>query len=526
MNSRVMVSIALAACLAVGLVLWRPAFGEGSVDGVVDLTAPVNGVNCRPCHVRIAETDVPGLIFTHGNHLLIECTACHTRPAHESGVTYRPTMDTCLVCHGFLHGEQGELAAGECADCHTPQHVLRPQSHTEGWPTEPHAVAADKFGPNGCMMCHEARTDCDECHAAEAPDVGPMPRIYIRSIPIEPDRPSAFVDTRARPTIAQCTFCHARIDETRDERIIFTHEPHLRRDYPCDACHEVFPHREGRTIVPDMLSCYRCHSLNHGVRGEFATQDCYACHPQEFELMPPDHTTAFLVGQHNEPARAQMESCTMCHESAICVDCHLGGVEMVDGNLSPVVLPDDHKQREWMPSHGGEFLGQRGACSVCHTSDSCTECHFTPMPHPIQWLSRHAAGNGYPKDDCNVCHTDRAECQECHHSHVADAELLAENCVDCHEEMKTEPPTDIKNIPMAEHAVHFNVQERVGRPYVCNDCHINFTVMSISQLPAETGAHDLRLCYDCHGMVGIDRLQIAPYPGSQLCRRCHSDLRL
>ncbi|MDZ4179479.1 MAG: hypothetical protein U1E29_09645 [Coriobacteriia bacterium] len=526
MSSRATVTIALAAFLVVAVFLWSPAPGEGAVDGVVDLSAPASSVNCTPCHASIAESDVPGLIFTHGNHLLVECGACHIRPAHEAGSTYRPTMESCFICHGLLHGEQGTLAAGECDDCHTPEHVLRPTSHSDDWPGEPHARASNRFGPNSCMLCHTAATDCDACHAEEAPDVAPMPGVYLRNVPIEPDRPSAFVDTRGRPTMSQCAFCHVDVDETRDDRLIFAHDPHLRRDYDCVACHPVFPHRAGLTIIPDMLSCYRCHSLVHGVRGEFATQDCLACHPTTFELIPPDHTQAFLVGEHKEPAEAQMESCTMCHTSAFCTECHVGGYEMADAQASQAVIPANHREREWIADHGGEFLGQRGACSTCHTSQSCTDCHSTPMPHPPQWLARHAAGNGYPKDDCNVCHTDRSDCQDCHHAQVAGGELIAANCVDCHDEMRTDPPTAIKNIGLAEHAVHFNVEERVGRPYVCDDCHIGFTVARISQLPTRTQAHDLRLCYDCHGNLGIDRVLIAPYPGSELCRRCHTDLRL
>lgn len=530
MSSRTLATIALASCLVVTMFLWRPASGEGVGDGVgdgvVNLTAPVSSADCTPCHARIAETDVEGLIFTHSDHLLVKCTACHRRPSHEAGVTYRPTMTSCFICHGLLHGIQGTLATGECEGCHTPAHVRRPRSHVAAWPEKPHARASNRFGPNGCMLCHEAVKDCDTCHAEKAPDVGPMPLIYLRDVSIEPERPAVYIDTRDRPSISQCAFCHAEVDETRDERLVFAHDPHLMRDYDCVACHEVFPHSAQRTVVPDMLSCYRCHSLTHGVRGEFATRECAACHPAAFEFVPADHTTAFKVGKHKTPAEERMESCTMCHTSSFCAECHVGGFKMADDTVSVAVVPADHREREWIPGHGREFLAQRGACSTCHTPQSCINCHSTPMPHPPQWLSRHAAGNGYPKEDCKVCHRNRSDCQDCHHYQVASVELLKENCVGCHEEMEIDPPTKIKNIGLAEHAVHFNVAERVGRPYVCDDCHIGFAVSRTSQLPTRTQAHDLRLCYDCHGNLGIDGVIIAPYPGSELCRRCHTDLRL
>ena len=35
--------------------------------------------------------------------------------------------------------------------------------------------------------------------------------------------------------------------------------------------------------------------------------------------------------------------------------------------------------------------------------------------------------------------------------------------------------------------------------------------------------HDLRLCYDCHGALDVNNVQIAPYPGNTLCYRCHQN---
>jgi hypothetical protein len=38
--------------------------------------------------------------------------------------------------------------------------------------------------------------------------------------------------------------------------------------------------------------------------------------------------------------------------------------------------------------------------------------------------------------------------------------------------------------------------------------------------------HDLSSCYDCHGALDYRNVLIAAYPGSELCRRCHSDLNI
>lgn len=525
MRTRALSTYLLAMGVGFALLLWAPVSGSGQSSSVVDLTAAVNAANCNPCHARIAETDVPGLVFSHGNHLLVECTSCHLRPPHEAGVTYRPQMDTCFYCHGLDHGAQGILAAGECSDCHTPAHRLRPTSHVKDWAAKPHAQFTAKSGVNGCMMCHESVSDCDVCHKQKLLDVGTMPAVYQRTMPVEPDRDPVLVDTQSSPRMSQCVFCHPEIDRTANGRIIFTHEPHLKRDYKCNACHDTFAHVPDRTLIPSMDSCYRCHSLTHAQWGELATENCLACHPKSFPLMPPSHTQEFVIGGHKDVAKADSKSCTMCHKSQFCVPCHNGRKKLANGQQSPVVLPADHREPEWQPNHGQKFLAQSGSCSVCHTSDSCTRCHFTPMPHPSQWITQHA-NNGYPQQDCDVCHKDRETCQECHHSSVESNELIAANCVGCHEEMKTEPPTKIKNIAMAEHAVHFNVAESKGRPYLCEDCHVGYTVARVMQPQSQTQAHDLRLCYDCHGNLDINNQIIAPYPGSELCRRCHTDLNI
>ncbi len=524
LGHRIALFAVIVFAMAAGLAL-APTPGSGRLDTSIDLTAPVTGANCAPCHATLSKTDVPGLKFSHGVHLLVECTACHISPPHTADSTVRPTMESCFLCHGLTHGPTGSLAASECSDCHTPQHVLRPQTHVEDWAATPHADVANRDGVNGCMMCHEASVDCDLCHVEAGVDTGPMAPIYLRTMPIQPDLPSVVIDTGDAPTMASCAHCHASIDDMTDDSLIFAHDTHLEREFRCESCHPAFPHRADSTVTPDMISCYRCHSLTHSVWGEVAPEECADCHPPAFELVPVDHTLDFRIGAHKDPANEQMERCTMCHPSAFCEQCHVGGRVMANGQPSPTVLPASHRAPEWQPEHGRQFLSQEGACSTCHTSASCTRCHITPMPHPTGWLSSHA-NNGFVERDCVVCHQDRSDCQECHHRELDSNELIAENCVGCHEIMKTDPPTSIKNIGLAEHAVHFNVAETNGRPYVCDDCHIGFTIMRVMQPASQTQAHDLRVCYDCHGALDANKVLIAPWPGSELCRRCHTDLSL
>lgn len=516
-------AVTLAVTAAFLLVVPGPVGGQ--VPESLDLTGQVEASNCAPCHLELGEAKKPGLIFSHGNHLVVSCTACHYRPAHESGKTYTPPMESCFNCHGIDHGPQGELATSACEDCHSASFDLRPATHTQDWAAEPHAERA-KDGTNSCMMCHDAPADCDACHEAEGLDVGPMPAQYLGILPNELERPAVTVYPTQPTSMGQCIYCHPDIDDFLPGTVIFEHAKHLRRNYECTVCHPKFGHGIENVQRPDMMSCYRCHGLTHASAGVVATEDCLACHPSDFNLMPPDHTEDFRAGQHKERASNDSAYCAMCHQADFCVECHMGRRE--EGPGSEMVIPVSHTNVEWYSTHGGLYLEQEGACGSCHDSESCTLCHKTVMPHPPDWLENHAPADDTSREDCNVCHTDRDSCQNCHHNGVKRAELIAENCVPCHDEMSYTPATEIDHKGFAEHAVHFNVADSPSRdePYKCYDCHVSFGTSEQAQEIAKLQGHDLRLCYDCHGALDVFDKIIAPYPGASLCRRCHTDVNI
>ncbi len=518
--------VAVAVVAAAAFLLVIPGPGTARVPTSIDLTADTDASNCVPCHLRLGEASKPGLIFSHGNHLVVSCDSCHFRPSHEDGVTYTPPMETCFNCHGITHGPQGELATGKCEDCHTPSFNLRPNSHKKDWAAAPHADRSKKGGVNQCMMCHDAPKDCDVCHKAEGVDVGTMPNTFLGLMPVKPQKPEVTVYPQQPTSMGQCIFCHPDVDDFMPGRVIFAHAEHLRRNYQCTVCHPRFGHGVEGVRRPDMMSCYRCHGLTHARSGIVATEDCLACHPKDFELKPTDHTKEFEAGQHKERANREPAYCAMCHQPEFCVDCHMG---RRPDRKPGKVIPADHKKVDWMSHHGTLFLEQKGSCGSCHDSPSCKLCHQTVMPHPADWLKDHKPETEDAARDCNVCHTDRSSCQSCHHAKVARAELIEENCAPCHELMKQKPATGIKHKGFSEHAVHFGVAETKGKPYKCYECHVGF---SGSATPGQHDAdlkeasHDLRLCYECHGRLDINQVLIAPYKGADLCRRCHADLNI
>ena len=145
------------------------------------------------------------------------------------------------------------------------------------------------------------------------------------------------------------------------------------------------------------------------------------------------------------------------------------------------------------------------------------------MPHPPNWIKNHKPEPGVSTADCNICHTNRGTCQNCHHQRVQDADLVAANCVGCHPEMAQQPPTSIQNKGFAEHAVHFNVAKKKGRPYKCYQCHVDFGSTTSDQAAEQSQGHDTRLCYGCHGNLDPNGVLVAPYQGAQLCQRCHTN---
>lgn len=157
-----------------------PAIAWALSADVIQVTGDVYKDKCDPCHADINKADKhPKYIFTHGNHIGYQCSACHPEFPHRPDGTDTPGMKDCWNCHGLQHGPQGALATGTCTDCHGEKLVdLRPANHTFDWAKTPHVVPANENLTTLCSMCH-TKAQCDKCHLAEgivwAP---PEPMIY------------------------------------------------------------------------------------------------------------------------------------------------------------------------------------------------------------------------------------------------------------------------------------------------------------------------------------------------------------
>lgn len=446
---------------------------------------------------------------------------------HGEGATDSVPMDACFACHGVRHGPQGPLATSECRKCHTPSFDLVPSNHKPlaSFAGKGHADLSRRTGVNRCMMCHTASEDCNTCHAKRKINVPAMPDAYVSLVGERAPRASVKIYPSGPTNMAQCQYCHPDIDDIVPGRLVFAHAAHLARAYPCETCHERFGHTVNGPDRPDMQSCYRCHGVQHQGHGQIAAAQCGKCHPPGFKLTPDNHTKRFIEGDHSARASNEPAYCAMCHKNQFCVECHQGRSKSKYAPEARVV-PTSHRKATWRPTHGAVFLKKKGDCGACHDDASCRTCHKTTMPHPSNWIEKHTPEPGVRASDCNICHTDRRSCQDCHHEQVARSELVLSNCVRCHKEMAQLPPTSIQNKGFAEHAVHFNVAKKKKQPFRCFECHVSFGPSSSSGKPAVRQGHDLRLCYSCHGQLDYKNQLIAPYSGSSLCLRCHANLKI
>lgn len=520
--------------------LYEPPSGSTQPLTPINVSEQVTSGECSPCHLRVAGSQRPGLIFDHGIHLVVACASCHEGMPHHNGGSRLPTMKSCFNCHRIQHGPQGKLARGDCPACHTPTFKLVPADHIAGFAGKPHAVLSRKSGINDCLMCHDPAKYCDACHVrlrvqVNGKSIGAMPAAYVPVVPVKAQAPTFTIDPAAPVTMGQCVYCHPSLDAFPKGKLIFPHTKHLERDIKCTVCHTSFPHKAETVERPSMQTCYPCHGLVHAAQGLVATDSCGACHPKAFPLEPGNHTPAFVTGGHKTRASNDQAYCAMCHKIDFCVACHQGRKRLPTGALSGRIVPKSHKKAEWRVQHGVLFLQQKGACAACHDSTSCTTCHYTPMPHPTDWVQTHSKVTkaiATNQRDCNVCHVDRERCQACHHSKVTDKFLISTSCIKCHPEMGQIPSTQIKDKGFAEHAVHFfdRTPPTIKRqPLRCDDCHVGFgTGSNADQAGGQiNGAgHDTRLCYSCHGHLDYQNTLIAPWPGAELCLKCHKDLNI
>lgn len=468
----------------------------------VELKAPISMGQCALCHENLENYSVPNLKpVNHWKHFSrgVGCPSCHYENPHTPDGTRRIQMRVCFNCHGLQHGPTGELAPSSCDTCHYQK--KKPGTHSGSWTQKDHREG----DTHECVMCHREIKFCNDCHKRSGERL-----IEEAEYQFKPASPASLqlavlVKIKVPEKMGDCYPCHRDIEKFSVSGLIFKHEPHFKQGIRCGACHLFYPHQPDKTYRIPMDVCYSCHQVTHGPQGVIAPANCELCHPRWFyEKKPADHNASFIAGAHGKRADKEPSYCAMCHNDTFCQQCH----------LKKNVLPDSHKdQKKWLHEHGKERT-RLDRCSACHPEKYCVDCHqVKPIPHPAQYLADHGKSEITDSKACNLCHTDRTFCENCHHYQVANALLKRENCIKCHQEYQKKNFLDIKNRGHMVHAAHFEMTNTP--PFACDKCHaLGYTL-----------GHDyatFQLCKECHGAVRLGKL-IAKWnvDNGELCYRCH-----
>lgn len=230
-------------------------------------------------------------------------------------------------------------------------------------------------------------------------------------------------DKAGMPAVKSCMKCHESIDEkkTPEHRIAafvkdekpqwsditllpeetkFSHKVHAEAKVQCASCHKGIKASTAITasLRVTMKECQSCHAKT-GVGGN-APDNCAVCHTSiGKDTKPKSHERNWkeLHGRdigflsHGSPWR-----CELCHTRQSCDQCHRNE------------LPKSHNNFWRLRGHGVVADVDRSRCRVCHTEDSCERCHreTAPANHRGNWEDNHCLSCHFPLKDsaCFVCH--------------------------------------------------------------------------------------------------------------------------
>lgn len=240
---------------------------------------------------------------------------------------------------------------------------------------------------------------CSDCHG----DLGEFQVISHATCIDCHDEPEA-----KQMTPETCGMCHIQdklyklklVDTNAVEktaaRAVFVHTEAL--ESRCAECHGELMNEELETVP--MLNRRDIVAIRETAHG--SGQDCLTCHvDMARNQMPANHDVAWMK-RHGQLGIQDEASCNVCHSEDSCKECH------------SVMQPVNHNNIWRMKSHGAVAAWNRASCQVCHEEDSCASCHAEnrPRSHNGRWAApgakpSHCIGchnTSTPGDGCVTCH--------------------------------------------------------------------------------------------------------------------------
>lgn len=194
-----------------------------------------------------------------------------------------------------------------------------------------------------------------------------------------------------------CTFCHLSDDpstykstELPKRNLLFSHERHVtEQKLECEKCHTGVDQAEiGVNVkIPDMATCNTCHN---DVK---ASNVCESCHIDMAALRPKDHNRTDFVHEHKMIARMSTATCAMCHTQESCSECHNGS------DLTKVDVP------------GRDLMTLR---SPRLTANDRGQGQRITKVHDLNFKFTHGLSAKGKTTECQTCHDQRTFCTPCH----------------------------------------------------------------------------------------------------------------
>ena len=242
--------------------------------------------------------------------------------------------------------------------------------------------------PTVCAGCHSSiyrsflksphkEQGCLSCHQEPGAIGYVIQKIdYLRWLAGDRNEAASVGSVEAFVSSDSCLTCHRSVLSgiSKKTAVRVRHADFKR--YPCVDCHNSTGHQEGIKVPrsPDMRTCTACHDARR------ASASCTACHPSEIALTASLTTIKSKRVPFIKVPAPMGTNCRGCHPLDKCVKCH--GLEMPH--------PPD-----WVPKHARMAFTEKSICWRCHSDSGekdfrfCNRCHRFPSPHgsDFKWAS-------------------------------------------------------------------------------------------------------------------------------------------
>jgi len=183
---------------------------------------------------------------------------------------------------------------------------------------------------------------------------------------------------------------------------------------------------------------------DHKEYAEMEVKECTSCH--KGSGISPNHDADWLRG-HRLLAVKPQKNCKDCHNQSFCLDCHTGGG--INANLeteNPTVntAPSSHRT-DWREIHPIKAHDNPQTCTRCHRSQFCSDCHarfrgedLMVLSHRKGWSNLQAGSPGpahstFTADQCQSCHLNGLLPKHVWSSdHAREARRNLQACQSCH----------------------------------------------------------------------------------------------